>query len=242
MAFAQNTRDEVLEIGGNIAGALPAQPGMKQQTYVAIDYANGTFAESDHAMPLTRSPDRSRAAPVVAMTLNAKNGKRYDAEPETFVTHTLRGEGHDASEDGSGMGVPLVPFAFQPRFARNGRGGPSDVVDALTASESGTHGDSKPHVAYAIQERAVSENPTNGPQGKGYQEGIAFTLEARSKVQASATQHGVRRLMPVECERLQGFPDGWTAGFSDSARYRMLGNAVSVPVIEWIAKRIKEQP
>lgn len=49
---------------------------------------------------------------------------------------------------------------------------------------------------------------------------------------------GVRRLTPTECERLQGFPDGWTAGQSDSARYRQLGNAVAVPVVEWIARRI----
>ena len=44
--------------------------------------------------------------------------------------------------------------------------------------------------------------------------------------------------MPVECERLQGFPDGWTAGESDSARYRMLGNAVAVPVAEWLGLRL----
>ena len=48
----------------------------------------------------------------------------------------------------------------------------------------------------------------------------------------------VRRLTPTECERLQGFPDGWTEGLSDSARYRALGNAVCVPVVEWIGKRI----
>jgi len=51
---------------------------------------------------------------------------------------------------------------------------------------------------------------------------------------------GVRRLTPTECERLQGFPDGWTAGQSDSARYRQLGNAVTVPVIEWIGRRIAD--
>jgi DNA (cytosine-5)-methyltransferase 1 len=49
---------------------------------------------------------------------------------------------------------------------------------------------------------------------------------------------GVRRLTPTECERLQGFPDGWTAGQSDSQRYRQLGNAVAVPVVEWIARRL----
>jgi len=53
----------------------------------------------------------------------------------------------------------------------------------------------------------------------------------------------IRRLMPIECERLQGFPDGWTKYYengdlvSDSQRYRMLGNAVTVPVIRAIAER-----
>lgn len=48
----------------------------------------------------------------------------------------------------------------------------------------------------------------------------------------------VRRLTPTECERLQGFPDGWTAGQSDTARYRQLGNAVFVPGAEWIGRQI----
>jgi len=50
---------------------------------------------------------------------------------------------------------------------------------------------------------------------------------------------GVRRLTPTECERLQGFPDGWTDGQSDTQRYKQLGNAVAVPVVEWIGRRIK---
>ena len=49
---------------------------------------------------------------------------------------------------------------------------------------------------------------------------------------------GVRRLTPTECERLQGFPDGWTASQSDTQRYKQMGNAVTVNVIEWIGKRI----
>ena len=51
---------------------------------------------------------------------------------------------------------------------------------------------------------------------------------------------GVRRLTPTECERLQGFPDGWTSGQSDTHRYKQLGNAVSVPVAEWIGRRIMQ--
>lgn len=50
----------------------------------------------------------------------------------------------------------------------------------------------------------------------------------------------VRRLTPVECERLQGFPDGWTEGESDSARYRALGNAITVNVAHWIGRRLKK--
>lgn len=48
----------------------------------------------------------------------------------------------------------------------------------------------------------------------------------------------VRRLTELECERLQGFPDNWTSGQSGSARYRQLGNAVAVPVVEWIVGRL----
>ena len=44
----------------------------------------------------------------------------------------------------------------------------------------------------------------------------------------------IRKLTPLECERLQGFPDGWTEGISDTQRYRCLGNAVTVPVVEYI--------
>ena len=48
----------------------------------------------------------------------------------------------------------------------------------------------------------------------------------------------VRRVTPKECERLQGFPDDWTASQPNSSRYKMMGNAVSVPVVEWIIRRM----
>ncbi len=69
---------------------------------------------------------------------------------------------------------------------------------------------------------------------------VVPTLQARMGTGGNQVPMvGVRRLMPIECERLQGFPDGWTDGQSDSARYKQLGNAVAVPVVEWIGKRIK---
>lgn len=54
-----------------------------------------------------------------------------------------------------------------------------------------------------------------------------------------------RRLTPLECERLQGFPDNWTEFYADGSRvadgprYRMMGNAVTVNVAEWIGQRIR---
>jgi DNA (cytosine-5)-methyltransferase 1 len=50
----------------------------------------------------------------------------------------------------------------------------------------------------------------------------------------------VRRLTPLECERLQGFPDGWTEDQSDTHRYKQMGNAVAVPVVEWIIQGIAD--
>lgn len=55
---------------------------------------------------------------------------------------------------------------------------------------------------------------------------------------AYPNQAPVRRLTPVECERLQGFPDGWTEGQADGKRYKQMGNAVAVPVVEWIVSRM----
>lgn len=50
----------------------------------------------------------------------------------------------------------------------------------------------------------------------------------------------IRRLTPLECERLQGFPDEWTAGHSDTKRYRALGNSIAVPCAEFIFQKIME--
>ena len=71
--------------------------------------------------------------------------------------------------------------------------------------------------------------------------GVASTMKQRDYKDATdlvVTQPTVRRLTPTECERLQAFPDDWTAGQSDSARYKQLGNAVTVSVVAWIVNRM----
>ena len=72
---------------------------------------------------------------------------------------------------------------------------------------------------------------------------VINTLQARmgtggNNMPMVAKETNVRRLTPIECERLQGFPDDWTAGQSDSTRYKQMGNAVAVPVVEWIIQNI----
>lgn len=77
-----------------------------------------------------------------------------------------------------------------------------------------------------------------------FQGDVINTLQARmgtggnNMPMVSDTQ--VRRLMPLECERLQGFPDNWTEGQSDTNRYKQMGNAVAVPVVEWIVQGISD--
>jgi len=234
---------------------------------------------------------------------------RLDPDGQTFVTHSLRGEGFDASEDGTGRGTPLVPVPFDttqvtsdknrsnpkpgdpchplaagahaPAIAFHGAQDPDvsgevthpvgrnqglETCIAFSAKDHGADameelaptlragGHDKSHAnagvmrAVAIQERAVSENLENGPGGKGYQEGTAYTLEARNKVQSVATDMSVRRLTPRECERLQGFPDDFTkvpyrgkpaSACPDGPRYKALGNSMAVPVMRWIGERIQ---
>jgi len=67
--------------------------------------------------------------------------------------------------------------------------------------------------------------------------GVAQTLDTQTQ-QFTLKDKKIRRLTPTECERLQGFPDGWTEGIAETQRYKCLGNAVTVNVVEEIAKRL----
>ncbi len=69
-------------------------------------------------------------------------------------------------------------------------------------------------------------------------EDVSPTLKASQQAPSIQENISVRRLTPTECERLQGFPDGWTAGQADSNRYKQMGNAVAVPVVQWIINNL----
>jgi DNA (cytosine-5)-methyltransferase 1 len=104
-----------------------------------------------------------------------------------------------------------------------------------------------PAVAYAfpIHDQATRFAGKRGEKqdGKGNGFGIGengnpMNTLTQGDRHAVATPAVVRRLTPVECERLQGFPDNWTADQADSNRYKQMGNAVTVNVINWIGQRL----
>jgi site-specific DNA-cytosine methylase len=124
--------------------------------------------------------------------------------------------------------------AYEPHIAI------TDVMDPLVAR--GPHA-----LAYTKAKRAQS--PTDD---ESWVEGeVSPTLngfdvgDTRATTVVAATGSMIRRLTPIECERLQGFPDGWTNVGSagkptpDSHRYKQLGNAVTVNVAKWIASRAR---
>ena len=100
-------------------------------------------------------------------------------------------------------------------------------------------------IAYPMHGAMIGRKDTAGPGGSGFlsENDPSYTLTASEQA-----RHGigvitdessiVRRLTPLECERLQGFPDDWTSGQADQHRYKQMGNAVAVPVVEWIVKRL----
>lgn len=125
-----------------------------------------------------------------------------------------------------------------------------EVQNCLWASSGG--GD-KPHVLMAIplntQMALRGPNTSNTAReglGIGRPNDPAFTLQAAHH-HAVATAMCVRRLTPTECERLQGFPDGYTQvphrgkPAADGPRYKSLGNSMAVPVMAWIGKRIDQE-
>jgi len=131
-----------------------------------------------------------------------------------------------------------VAHALTASPSISGRQDPSGEDYIVGALNSGKHpGGFNGQDAYSNNHLQISYKIRGGKSGggKGYlgSEEIAFTLHG-----VEDQRIGIRRLTPTECSRLQGFPDNWNAWLSDSARYKQFGNAVCVPVAEWIGKRI----
>lgn len=206
--------------GGNRAGSIDVAAcltakGMRQ------DFEVETFAIQAGALRTNPNsgPDGVGVQEGLAYTLEAR------AEVQAVcvtgqVTHTLKAEGFDASEDGTGRGQPIVVHGTQDpcvsehtAFALGRNNGGENAVAFAQNSRDEVRlmgGDSHPHVAHAMR---------------------------------------VRRLTVEECELLQGFPPFYTmipwrkkpaSDCPDGQRYKALGNSWAVPNVRWIGKRIQE--
>lgn len=98
--------------------------------------------------------------------------------------------------------------------------------------------------AVALAENTIGRQPQNGGNGNGFTEdGPMYTLNATG-VHGVSNNMAVRKLTPIECERLQGFPDDYTnikENCPDGHRYKAMGNSMAVPVMRWIGKRIEDR-
>lgn len=166
---------------------------------------------------------------------NGPQGKGYGGEDDPMFT----------LERVSVHAVAVTPIqdAREVEKKQNGigigeEGDPSYTVDTVSHQAVAFH---------TTQDPISGEvSPALGTTSKGM--GVMGTLQARDYkgLNTEGVRDGkaivgnstVRRLTPTECERLQGFPDGWTDGQADSHRYKQCGNAVAVPVVQWIIDRL----
>jgi DNA (cytosine-5)-methyltransferase 1 len=151
------------------------------------------------------------------------------------IAHTLTKEGHDAGEDRTGRGTPVVSF-YSTGGSHNGFARTDGLSPTLKVG-SGLGIPSPPAVAFSH----YSSDPGPGA--------VSPTMRSGTNVSGHAVQYGptVRRLTPMECERLMAFPDGWTDvpwnkkdHSPDSRRYAACGNGVVSTVAWWIGARLAE--
>ena len=143
------------------------------------------------------------------------------------------------SYDHTKRAITYTPIAYREADLANYK--PDNSIGTLKKSGGCLGGGSESLVTYALAGNTIGRQPLNGGNGNGYDESsVSYTL-TKTDVHAVSHKMQVRRLMPIECERLQGFRDDFTniPGASDSTRYKALGNSMAVPVMNWIGKRIE---
>lgn len=206
IAFAQNQRDEVRDLR-SVAGALAAQPGMKQQTFIAAGFcaeaskdARGIGYQEECATTL-KSVEKGPSI----LCLNDQGGQVMDCTEN--ITGTLRAQEHGHQPillesnqnhaairtDGisttlpaaMGMGGGYVPMVYENHGIDSRYTGPLEVAPTMSA-RYGTGGNNVPLVeqapqTFCIMGNAIDREPENGGNGIGYQEGISYTLTATDR-------------------------------------------------------------
>ena len=194
------------------------------------------------------APSRKTGQGIAA---DAESGAWWDGG-QVASTLTVKGAGGEQRMPDKGNMVAVVvphpvspePLCFEPRSPDGHARVIGNIAPCLNTMGGGQR---EPCVTYGIQGNMIGRADTAGPQGNGFSEEVGYTLTT-GDVHGVATKYAVRRLTPIECERLQGFPDNYTnipwrkkPEAPDGPRYKALGNSWAVPVVRWIGERINNQ-
>jgi DNA (cytosine-5)-methyltransferase 1 len=170
--------------------------------------------------------------------------------PEVMCTPRATGAGFDRPGNAATEHETYIPMAQPIAFQSVDFGGDASTDLSPTLRRHDPMAVMQPQGVVQPITAAFKGGQGSGAGGIGYSERVAPTLSASDGGNRTPTLlngMAVRRLTPVECERLQGFPDDYTAipwrgkEAPDGPRYKALGNSMAVPVMRWIGERINAQ-
>jgi DNA (cytosine-5)-methyltransferase 1 len=234
VAFTQNSRDEVRLHGGDgkTVGALAAQPGAKQQSYVAfsaVDYGGDAGEIAPTLRSMNNTTGRANGGGQIAIAFaQSQDGDLRSGD----VMHSLGTNANATSRN-----APTVAFTLHGNDGTTSTASPTEVAGSLRTRAPG--GIENSSTIAVLQEQSVAS-----PLTASYGRQVDSSDTSSGPPNLLRTQMAVRRLTPRECERLQGFPDDYTLVVyrgkpaSDGPRYKALGNSMAVPVMHWIGTRI----
>jgi DNA (cytosine-5)-methyltransferase 1 len=222
---------------GHLAKGKPKRQSITSKTSTSVGTDGGILGSdivgslntSDAKMISTQYENENK---VVVEPVLFENSRRDAARiAHDGISHTLQ------THMGTGGGnVPML--AFDTQFGSNANV-TENIAPTLKSSQQ------SPSVAYAIQGNVIGRQDHNGPAGKGHtEEGDPMFTLTSTDIHAVASTMAVRRLTPLECERLMGWPDNHTLTKADGTtqadthRYKQCGNGVASPVAQWIAKHL----
>lgn len=246
------------EIGEGICPTITGAAGTSGNNQPVLFENRGIHA--DHAGACGKDKPSPAVFSLDSKESNSmKSANPYSGCRQTDVARTIDTTNPDPSKNQGGIAILQETLCIagniidrQPQNGGNGFGYQPDLSYTLTATDHhavfSPQGDSGPG---GTEEQESSEKETEETDAPGtYQEtvgslcgsdknGIGNQYVDQDKCVVEK-RNLIRRLTPLECERLQGFPDGWTdiPGASDSARYKALGNSVAIPCVDFILRGI----
>ena len=186
----------------------------------------------------------------IVQTLSSRMGTGGNNVPLIFEPGIASRDGGHIWQDGIAPSLRATPGDNLPAICLPAYCIQGNTIDR--SDEAGANGKGiNENISFTLNtiDRHAVVFPMSGFGNYGKEADVASTIKSRDYKDATdlvSVDFAVRRLTPTECERLQGFPDGWTAfghdnkPISDSARYKALGNSVAIPCVEFIMANIRE--